>query len=1177
MGSGRSRASHPPPDDAPPVSYVELHAHSAFSFGDGASSPDELAIRAAELGHEAIALTDHDGLWGSMELAQACRSQGVRPITGAELTVLAPGAAPPPPGRGGNCPPGAFHLTLLVEDATGYRNLCRLLTAAHAGTRESPREPAPPAVSLGELARHAEGLVCLSGCARDGALAGRIARGEHAAAERLGRRLAAVFGPDHFRVELQRPFWRGDRARNRRLAELAELLGVPCVATGNVHAHERRRVALQDALVAVRLGGTLESTEPERRGNGTAVLVDPARQAARFAEHPDAVAESARLADRLRFDLTRDLGYSYPGSEDGSADQRLAEACRARFGKRYDGRPQRAEAARRLEEELRVIAKLRLSGFFLLHRDLLELARDVALEVRGPDSARALLPPGRGRGSSVSSVVCYLTGLSHVDPVEAGLFLGRFLNEEITAMPDIDLDFPRDVRERLIPRIHERYGAERSALVAAFPTYRAKGAVRDFGKALGLPAGEIERVARSLSAYATYEPAREGVPSVPEANPDRARDGAADVIDLERGIYPEIAEAIGARRAGSERWRALARLLGEAYGLPRHPSQHSGGMVLSTRPLIDLCPVVPAAMEGRQIVQWDKDSCADAGFLKIDLLGLGMLSAVERAVTEIGRVRGERIDLSRIPLDDPEVYHAIQNQETTGVFQIESRAQMQMLPRSRPENIGDLTVQVALVRPGPIQGGAVHPYLERKKRLRMDPSYEVPYEHPSLEPILSDTLGAIVFQDQVIQVAMALAGFSAGEAEGLRRAMSRKRSEEALRSFRGRFVEGAVAQGVAPEVADLVFDQIKGFSGFGFPKSHAAAFGLLAYQSTWLRVHYGPELLCALLNEQPMGFYPPDALVHEAQRRGIGVLGVDVNRSALECRVERTGAGGDLAVRIGLAYVKGLMERDAQVVVAERELAGPYRDLGELASRSGASRDGLERLAWAGACAGTGAGGEAASEGLRGSGEPPDPRREPLWRLGVARGSTRQRGGEQLALPLAVPAAPALAAQTPWERVMADYASSGISLDEHPLELLRPGLDRRTVTCAALERSADGSDVVVAGMLVARQRPATARGVMFLLIEDESGVANVIVLPPVYERHRLDVRTASLVSVAGRLERREGVINVVASSVHRIERPDAPLAEVRDLESPPERKRERPLADLDAVLPAAHSFGRRGR
>jgi len=1104
------------------MSYVELHAHSAFSFLDGASSPDELALRAAELGYRELALTDHDGVWGSMEFACACHAQGIRPISGAELTVLGDGSPLPTPGFRGNCPPGAFHLTLLVVDAGGWRNLCRLLTKAHADTREG-NDPRPPAVTLADVAGHAGGLVCLSGCARDGALAGRIARGDGRGAERLGRILRDAFGPDRFRVELQVPLWRGDRSRNRRLAALAAALGVRCVATGNVHAHDRSRAPLQDALVAVRLGGTLESTEPERRGNGAATLIAPQLAAERFHEHPEAVAETARLAERLRFDLTTDLGYSYPGAEDGSADRRLATACRARFGERYDGTPERAEAERRLEQELRLISGLGLSGFFLLHRDLLELAREVAVEVRGPDSARSLLPPGRGRGSSVSSVVCYLTGLSHVDPVGAGLFLGRFLNAEITEAPDIDLDFPRDVRERLIPRIHERYGADRSALVAAFPTYRAKGAIRDFGKVLGLPPGEIERAARSA--------------------------GHHEKVEVE-GDDP--------------RRRALRKLLDDAYGLPRHPSQHPGGMVLSTRPLIELCPVVPAAMEGRQIAQWDKDSCADAGFLKIDLLGLGMLSAVERAVTEIARVRGERIDLSRVPLDDPEVYRRIQAAETTGVFQIESRAQMQMLSRSRPANIEDLTVQVAIVRPGPIQGGAVHPYLERRKRLREDPDYEVPFEHPCLEPVLSDTLGAIVFQDQVIQVAMALAGFSSGEAEGLRRAMSRKRSEAAMRAHRERFVEGAVARGVDRDVAERVFAQIHGFSGFGFPKSHAAAFGLLAYQSTWLRVHYGPEFLCALLNEQPMGFYPPDALVHEAQRRGIGVLPPDVNESEVLCRVELRDRGSEvgeavcgLAVRIGLGYVKGLTGRDAEAVVAERGRGGAYRDLADLASRSGAGRDGLERLAWAGACDGLGDG----------------RRRAPLWRLGVARGSS----GGQLALPLPLPPAPALAEQTPWERLTADYGAFGIALEEHPLSLLRGDLDPATVTCAALGRIGDGETIVVAGLLIARQRPATAKGVVFLLIEDETGVANVIVVPPVYERHRLAVRTASLITVTGRLERREGVVNLVASAVRRIERPDAPLAEVHPIEPSPARETGRGVGDLDAVLPVAHSFGRRGR
>ena len=1116
--------------------YVELHAHSSYSFLDGASLPEELATRAAELGYSALALTDHDGVYGAMEFAQACKPLGLRPIIGAELTIAA-----------------GFHLTVLVEDATGWHNLCRLLTEAHAETRpRADRNPLPPALALDSLLERNEGLVCLSGCARDGALAGFWERGEPRAAVAVAKRLVAAFGRERFRVELQRPYWRRDRARNRWLAGVAERLGAACVATGNVHAHSPARAALQDALVAVRLGKTLEECEPQRRGNASSVLASPAAMTERFRDHPAAVAETAELAERLRFDLTEEIGYRYPGSEDPDADMALAEICRNRLDLRYAGTAERPEATRRLEEELGVIRGLGLSGFFLLHFDLLEQAREVAAEVRGPDSARALLPPGRGRGSSVSSVVCYLTGLSHVDPVKAGLFLGRFLNDEITEMPDIDLDFPRDIRERLIPRIHERYGRERAALVGAFASYRSRGAVRDLGKALGLPAGEIERVA-----------------------------GVADMYSRGDEVERDIAEAIGERRAANERWRHLAVLAREAWGLPRHISQHPGGMVLSTRPLVDLCPVQPAAMEGRQIVQWDKDSCADAGFLKIDLLGLGMLSAVERCVEQIAAVREQRIDLSRIPLDDPEVFEAIRDAETTGVFQIESRAQMQMLPRSLPETIDDLTVQVALVRPGPIQGGAVHPYLERKRLLRENPGYEIPYEHPALEPILSDTLGAIVFQDQVIQVAMALAGFTAGEAEGLRRAMSRKRSEAALNSYGQRFVAGAVARGVDRGLAERVFEQVRGFSGFGFPKSHAAAFGLLAYQSTWLRVHYGPEFLCALLNEQPMGFYPPDSLSHEAQRRGIEVRPADVNTSAVECtvepaqsprRVENTDTVGEInpsrgepAVRIGLGYVKGVATDEVSALVAERERGGPYRDLADLASRSGVGRDGLERLAWAGACAPLGlAAGKA-------------PRRDELWRLGVAKGGERRRGEQQtqLSLPLSLPAPPDLRPLDSWERIVADYSSTGVTLGEHPMAVMRPRLERAAVRTDELATTPDRARVTVAGLVVARQRPATANGIVFMLLEDEAGVVNLIVPGRVYEAHRLAVRTAAFAIVEGRLERRENVTNVVADSVAALSAP-APAggAEVRQIEPPVERETGRDAArELAAAAPRGHFFG----
>jgi error-prone DNA polymerase len=1095
--------------------YVELHCHSAFSFLDGASLPDELAAAAVRLGYDALALTDHNALAGSMEFAQAAASLGLRAIHGAEIDLE-----------------DERHLTLLVESTQGWRNLCRIITRAHAedrlplpsrrngappeGSRGSLRRVArPPAVPLEFVLEHAAGLVCLSGCAQ---------RGVHD--EPTLRRLLEAFGPDHLRVELQRPFQRHDRALNRALAGLSGRLGVPCVATGNVHAHARTRAPLQDAFVALRHHATLDASEPERRGNFAHVLAGPAAMAARFEDHPRAVAESRALAERLTFDLTADLGYRYPGSEDEEAGRRLAELCAARFDERYPaGDAKRAAAQSRLEEELRVIEALGLPGFFLLHRDLLELAREVAVQVRGPDTARALLPPGRGRGSSVSSIVCYLTGLSHIDPIRNELMLGRFLNDELTALPDIDLDFPRDVREVLIPRVHERYGSERSALVAAFPTFRTRGAIRELGKVLGLPAGELERVARG-----------------------------ADPFGGRSGVEGDIGIALGdAQRGRAGRWAWLARLCDEAYGLPRHLSQHSGGMIVSTRPLIDCCPVLPAAMEGRQLCQWDKDSCSDAGFLKIDLLGLGMLSAVERCVETIARTRGERVDLSRIPFDDRETYAAIQEADTMGVFQIESRAQMASLRRTRPESLDDLTVQVAIVRPGPIVGGAVNPYIARRQRLREDPGYQVPYDHPSLEPVLRDTLGTIIFQDQVLEVAVAFAGFSLGEAEGLRRAMSRKRSAEAIAAYHDRFVEGAArTHGVDAATAERVYEMVQGFSGFGFPKAHGAAFGLLAYQSTWLRVHYAPEFLCGLLNEQPMGFYPSDTLAHEAQRRGIELLAPDVNASDVECTVEARPPPDGLAsqgtaaspssppaaVRIGLGYVNGVRADEVAALVAARREGGTFRSLAELASRAGAGRPSLEKLAWAGAC-----------DRVIGV-ESSQARRAALWQLGVAAPGERVREGTQLSLPLEVAAAPELRPLGAWDAMVADYATTGMTLGSHPLALLRPGLPAGTVSCRDLGSLPHEAKVRIGGLVVARQRPGTAKGIVFLLLEDEFGTVNLIVPPPVYERHRLTVRTEPLLLAEGRLEKLPiagGAINVMVHSIGSLDAPTPEQGAVIDL------------------------------
>ena len=1086
--------------------YVELHCHSAYSFLDGASQPEELAARAAELGHEALALTDHDGVYGSLEFAHAAKAFGVRPITGAEVTL-----------------DGGSHITLLVESRRGYANLCRLLTAAHAGTRRAgreDREPLPPSVSLETVAELSDGLVCLSGCAR---------RGLGLLDPNAAARLAGAFGRERFYVELQRPFERGDTRKLGLLRDLAEHLGVEAIATGDIHAHHPRRTLLQDVLVAIRCRTSLEGCEPERRGNRESYLRPPEEMLERFSFDRAAAERTASLAERLEFDLTEELGYRYPDFSDmsESAIRQLAAICNVALVQRYGGSCDdqlQGQALARLESELALIDELGLAGFFLLHHEVLELARECAREVRGLDSPRSFMPPGRGRGSSVGSIVCYLTGLSHVDPVSNELSLGRFLNRELASVPDIDLDFPRDIREKLIVRVTERYGREHAALVASFATYRSRGAIRDVGKALGLPFAELERLARVSDGW----------------NAKRVGEEVARLPD-------------GERKLESKRWRAFAWLTGEIAGLPRHVSQHPGGMIVSTRPLIELVPVQPAAMAGRQLCQWDKDSCSDARFLKIDLLGLGMLSAIEDCVEQIARTHDEVIDLSRIPFDDTAVYDDIQRADTIGTFQIESRAQMQSLLRTKPQNLDDVTVQVALVRPGPIQGKAVHPYIDARQRLRENPAYVFPVDHELLREPLRSTFGVVVFQDQVLEVAIALAGFTVGEAEGLRRAMSRKRSHDALEAFRERFIAGAAEKGVDGETADRVFDKLVGFSGFGFPKAHAAAFGLLAYQSTWLRHYYPPEFLCALLNAQPMGFYPPATLVRDAQRHGVEILPVDVNLSGARCAVEVIACNDQLqglfsAVRIGLNYISSIGRDEAEELVAERNANGPYGDVADLARRSQLSYDGLEALVKGGACDGFWR-----------------PRRDLLWELGLVFRAQSVPGteGEMKQLPLELEPTtetPALRDLTRWERMLADYRHTSMSIGIHPLALLRAHLPEGTLSSAELHAERHGRQVAFAGMAVARQRPSTAKGIVFMLLEDEHGQVNLIVPSAVYERHRATVRAEPLILARGRYERVGENRNVLVSTLESL----GPLA--------------RHVAKDDTVwesLPRPHSFGRR--
>jgi error-prone DNA polymerase len=1054
--------------------YSELHCHSAFSFLDGASLPEQLALTAATLGYSSIALTDHNGVYGSMAFAQEAKQLGLRAITGAEVTLL-----------------DGSHVTLLVETPAGYANLCRLLTEAHLG-RADRRDPRLDFASL--EARH-EGLIILSGC-RTGLLPRTLERDGMTTARHLAERCRAVFGPDLFFVELQRNLVRGDRALTRALKDLASDLRLSVVASGNVHYHQRDRHRLHDVLVAIRHRATLDGSHDVRRPNSEFFLRPPEDVAMMFNDCPDAVAITAVISERCKaFDLTRDLGYQFPdfrGAVERSAPRALADLCGARLEERYPAdSDHRDEAEQRLAEELRLIAHHGLCGFFLVYHDLFDLAREVAADVRrGSRRAAGGLLPGRGRGSSVSSIVCYLLGLSHVDPIATHLFFGRFLNETLASVPDIDLDFPREIREELIRRVYQRYGAEHVGLVCAFPTYRLRSAVREIGKALDLPPGEIEQVAKLA---------------------DGRSGGLAEELEQLPGF---------AGRRNAPLWKELCELAEEIAGLPRHVSQHVGGMVISSRPLVEIVPLERAAMEDRVVCQWDKDSCDDARFIKIDFLALGMLSLVEECVERIAVREGSPPDLSRIDFNDQAVYDRICKGDTVGLFQIESRAQIQMLRRSRPRNLEDLAVEVAIVRPGPIVGGAVNPYVRRREEQRRaiaeGRSYEPPLDHPLLKDALSETLGVILYQDQVLQVCQALAGFTPGQAEALRRAMSRRRSRELMGGFWVEFRDGAVARGVAESIAQRVFTHVIAFSEFGFPKSHAAAFGLLAYQSAWLRHYHPAEYYAALFNNQPMGFYSLDALGRDAKRNGIEIRLPELNESDIWCTVE------DAAVRIGLGFIRDWSEETAAAVVAERELHGHFRSLGDFVRRAPPElkRTAIENLVWVGGCDGSGL-----------------TRRELLWQVGLflppkAEHGEEARGRRQLELPLNHPHEHLrFGGLVVNERMLAEYAVLGFAATGHPLALLRDALPPGLVQSDRLSSLAHRSRVEVAGLVVARQRPETAKGVVFILLEDEAGMVNVIVRPDVYERDRVAVRGEPFLCITGRLAKDDGAVNVLADEV----------------------------------------------
>jgi error-prone DNA polymerase len=1058
--------------------YTELHCHSAFSFLDGASLPEQLALEAVDLGYSALALTDHNGVYGSMAFAQAAKQMGLQPITGAELTLL-----------------DGSHVTLLAESPAGYANLCRLITEAHLGQEDRH----DPRLDFASLEARNEGLIVLSGC-RDGLLPRVLITEGVTAARRFADRCGQVFGRDRFFIELQRNAVRGDQGLTKTLADIAGGVRLSVLATGDVHYHRRERHRLHDALVAIRHRTTLDGSHDVRRPNGEFYLRRPQDVDLLFRDQPHAIANTAIVAERCAgFDLTKDLGYTFPdfhGAGRQTAPQALAELCSVKLQELYPpDSPHRPEAEQRLEQELRLIEHHGLSGFFLVYHDLFELAREVGADVRrGTRRAAGNLLPGRGRGSSVSSIVCYFLGLSHIDPVANRLFLGRFLNETLASVPDIDLDFPREIREELIRRVYRRYGDEHTGLVCTFPTYRLRSAVRELGKALDLPPGEIEQVAR-LAEHRSAGAVREEMQKLP---------GFTGRID-------------------APLWRDLCGLAEEIAGLPRHVSQHVGGMIISSRPLIEIVPLERSAMPDRVVCQWDKDSCDDARFIKIDFLALGMLSLVEECVELVARKEGSPPDLSRVDFEDRGVYDQICAGDTVGLFQIESRAQIQMIRRTRPRNLEDLAVEVAVVRPGPIVGGAVNPFVRRREAQRhareQGLPYEPPVDHPLLRDALAETLGVIIYQDQVLQVCQALAGFTAGQAEALRRAMSRRRSRELMENFWEDFVEGTGRQGVAEAIARKVFEQVVAFSEFGFPKSHAAAFGLLAYQSAWLRHYHPVEYYTALFNNQPMGFYSLDALGRDAGRHGVDVRLPDINASDVYCAVE------DGSLRVGLGFVRDCGVDVAEETVTERERHGPYRSLGDLVRRAPPklTRDAIENLVWVGGCD---------RFGLT--------RRELLWQVGLWLPPKTERPGRtrvrrQLELPLTHPYEHLhfrdVASD---ERLVAEYQVLGFAASGHPFSLLRGMLPPGVVRSDHLDALEHGAAIQVAGLVVARQRPETARGYTFVLMEDEAGMMNAIVRPQIYERDRTAIRGEPFLWIVGTLARDDGTVNVIAEEVRAL-------------------------------------------
>ncbi|UOX89198.1 error-prone DNA polymerase [Amycolatopsis sp. FBCC-B4732] len=1030
--------------------YAELHVHSNFSFLDGASHPETLVEEAARLELDALVLTDHDGVYGAVRFSDAARELGVRVGFGAELSLDLP--AP----QAGEPDPKGSHLLVIARQQDGYHRLCRVISRAQLAGGAKGRPVYDVEELVDELAGH---VVVLTGC-RKGAVRQALARTGPAAAHAELARLVDRFGRQHVAVELIDHRLPLDDAANDLLAEMARDLRLPTVVSNNAHYARPEDAVVADMVAAVRARRSAEDLEGWRPPSGQAFLRSGMEQRRRFERrYPGAVGRAAVLGVEVAFDLrlvAPDLPpFPVPPGHDEMSY--LRELTRAGAADRYGPREANSKAYAQLGHELAVIEALGFPGYFLVVWDIVRFCKEANILCQG-------------RGSAANSAVCYALGICHADPVKWNLLFERFLAPERDGPPDIDIDIESDRREEAIQYVYAKHGRFHAAQVANVITYRAPSAIRDAAKALGHSPGQQDAFGKLVDRWG-------GVTATKQQSSGEI---PADVLDLAARIED----------------------------FPRHLGIHSGGMVISKQPVSEIVPVEWASMADRSILQWDKDDCAAVGLVKFDLLGLGMLSALHYAIDLIAEHHGSTVDLGKLDLADPAVYDMLCEADAIGVFQVESRAQLATLPRLRPREFYDLVVEVALIRPGPIQGGSVHPYIRRR---RGEEQWQ--HAHPLLASSLDRTLGVPLFQEQVMQMAVDVASFTPAEADQLRRAMGAKRSSAKMKALMARFFAGCEANGIGRELATRIFEQIHAFSGYGFPEAHSMSFALLVYASAWVKRYYPAAFCAGLLRAQPMGFYSPQSLVADARRHGVHVREPDVNASLAHATLEPDpGSTGGVALRLGLAGVRHLGGEPAAAIVAEREANGPYGGVGDLTRRVRLKKNAVEALATAGAFGGD--------------------RRQDLWAAGAA-AATRPGHLPGLAPGLDAPALPGM---TRLEITAADLWATGVSPDSHPVEYLRELLDARgAITTAELTRVRDGTRVWVGGAVTHRQRPATAGGITFLNLEDETGMANVLVSPGLWRRQRLVARTSAALLVRGRAQAAEGVVTLVADRLERID------------------------------------------